>query len=203
MRDFTGDNSAWADFLISKAALVLASIVLFAAVFHLLAGFKDLEAQEQLDYLARDFKTRVDEAGARNFQETFNSQETLYCFSDKEVFRALPFGEDVKIRVSGEYVCLEAESEARGFRAVRPFAFRVLPFNESVLQEKLRTRFGAEGSEVSPLIADYTEIEIFLQALGTEEAILDPEENISLKKELIYVKGKEGVSAFGCILIYQ
>ena len=58
VRDFNGDNSAWADFLISKAALILASIVLFAAFFHLFAGFKDLEAQEQLDYLALGFQNR-------------------------------------------------------------------------------------------------------------------------------------------------
>ena len=36
-------------------------------------------------------------------------------------------------------------SDERSFRAVRPFAFRVLPFNESVLQEKLLAEFGAEG----------------------------------------------------------
>jgi hypothetical protein len=39
--------------------------------------------------------------------------------------------------------------------------------------------------------------------LGTEEAILNPEEKISLKKELVYVKEEEGVSTFACILIYQ
>jgi hypothetical protein len=68
VRNFTDDNSAWADFLISKAALILASIILFAALFHLVAGFEDLETQEQLDFLARDFKTAVDKAGAGNFQ---------------------------------------------------------------------------------------------------------------------------------------
>ena len=168
-----------------------------------------------------DFKTAVDEAGARNYQEKFpedslensqgtlnsreisNSQETLYCFNDKEVFQALPFERDVKILISGEYVCLEAESNERIFRAVRPFAFRVLSLNESVLQKKLFSRFGTEGSEASPLIADYTEIETFLQLLGTQEAVLDPKKNISLKKELIYVRDSEEVSAFGCILIYQ
>ena len=39
--------------------------------------------------------------------------------------------------------------------------------------------------------------------LGTKEAVLDPEEDVSLKKELIYVKEEEGVSTFACILIYQ
>ncbi|MFZ2498003.1 hypothetical protein [Methanosarcina sp.] len=215
VRDFTGDNSAWADFLISKAALILASIVLFAALFHLVSGFKDLEAQEQLDSLAWDFKTAVDEVGERNFQEefpdkaldespkTFNSRENIYCFYDKEVFRALSFEGDVKIRISGEYVCLEAESDERSFRAVRPFAFRVLPFNETVLQEKLLARFGVEGREASPLAVDFKEIAVFMEGLGTQEAVLDPQVNVSLKRELIYVKGREEVSAFDCILIYQ
>ena len=155
MRDFVRDNSAWADFLISKAALILASVILFAALFHLVAGFEGLEAQEQLDSLARDFKTAVDETGSKNFQRELQQefqgefQESSYCFEEKEIFRDSPFGGDIKIRVSGEYVYLEAEADGKSFRAVRPFAFRVLPFNESVLQENLRIRFGAEGSRGS------------------------------------------------------
>lgn len=227
MRDFVRDNSAWADFLISKAALILASIILFAALFHLVAGFKELEAQEQLDFLARDFKTSVDKVGSGNsgsgnlgsgnfragvqqdFQGGFQgesqdeSHESFYCFEEKEVFRDFPFARDIKVRVSGEYVCLEAKSRERSFRAVRPFVFRVLPFNESVLHEELNSKFGAWGSKEAPITVDYSTFEAFLQALGTEEAILDPGKNISLKKELIYIKDGEGVSTFGCVLVYQ
>lgn len=68
-KEISADESAWADFLISKAALVLSSIVFFAALFQLAAGFKDLEAQEELDFLARDFKAAVDGAGAESFPE--------------------------------------------------------------------------------------------------------------------------------------
>lgn len=231
MRDFVHDESAWADFLISKAALILASIVLFSALFHLVAGFKELEAQEQLDFLARDFKTAVDKAGSGNsgpdnpelgnfrtgiqqdFQDEFDSpsqgesqddfDSSSYCFEEKEIFRDLPFEGDIKVKVSGEYVCIEAVSGERSFRAVRPFAFRVLAFNESVLHEKLNTKFGALGDEDNPLTADYSEIEVFIQMLGAEEAVLNPNENISLRKELIYVKDGEEVSAFGCVLVYQ
>lgn len=222
MKDFTGDNSAWADFLISKAALILVSIVLFVALFHLIAEFKDLEAQQQLESLAQDFKTRVDETGTKSLQEEFpnkfsgSSQETFdsheapdsqgvynYRFSDKDVFRALPFREDVKVLVSGEYVCLEAKSDERIYRAVKPFAFRVLPCSEPMIQDKLRMRFGAEGSEKSPLKADYKEVLTYLQDMGTQETILDPEEYISIKKENLYISDREGVFTFGCILVYQ
>lgn len=231
MRNFTRDNSAWADFLISKAALILASAVLFMALFHLVAGFKELETQEQLDFLARDFKAAVDKVGSGNsesdysgsdnlkvgaqqdFQDEFHglsleefqdkSHESSYCFENTEIFRNLPFSDDILVRVSGEYVCVEAVSGERSFRAVRPFAFRVLPFNESVLHEKLNTKFGAMGDEDTPLTADYSEIEFFLQTLGTEEAVLNPNENISLKKKLIYIKDGEEVAAFGCVLVYQ
>lgn len=221
MRNFTADNSAWADFLISKAALILASIILFAGLFHLVADFKDFETQKQLDSLAWDFQNAVDKVGAKNFQEKVSKwspqdsfdessdessdqfKKISYCFNEKAGFRNLPFEKDLKIRVSGEYVSLEAESDGRSFSAVRPFAFRVLPFNESVLQEKLHTGFGADGNPASPLTDDYEEIEAFIRMLGTEEAVLDPEVNISLRKKLIYVKEDEGVSAFACILIYQ
>jgi len=209
VRSFIDDSSAWADFLISKAALILASIILFAALFHLVTGFKDFEIQKQLDYLALDFKKAVDEAGAGNFKEESSEEypeefkELSYCFNEKEAFRALPYGRNIKIGVSGEYVSLKAETDGRSFSTARPFAFRILPFNESVLREKLLSRFGAEGSQKHPLIADYTEIKAFIKMLGTKEAVLDPEENVSLKKELIYVKEEEGVSTFACILIYQ
>jgi hypothetical protein len=217
VRDFARDDSAWADFLISKAALILASVVLFAALFNLISSFKGLETREKLDFLALDFKTAVDEVGSGNsqaenqqgFQEKFQSgsqdkfRESSYCFSEQEIFRDLPFAGDIKVRVSGEYVCLEAESGERSFRAVKPFAFRVLPLNESILHEKLSEEFGAPGNEETPLTTDYSEIRAFLQALGAEEAVLNPDENISLKKEFIYMKDEEEVSAFGCVLVYQ
>jgi len=217
VRDFARDDSAWADFLISKAALILASVVLFAALFNLISSFKGLETREKLDFLALDFKTAVDEVGSGNsqdenqqeFQEKFQSgsqdefHESSYCFSEQEIFRDLPFAGDIKVRVSGEYVCLEAQSGERSFRAVKPFAFRVLPLNESILHEKLSEEFGAPGNEETPLTVDYSEIRAFLQTLGTEEAVLNPNENISLKKEFIYMKDEEGVSAFGCVLVYQ
>lgn len=212
MRNFTADNSAWADFLISKAALILASIILFAALFSLVVDFKDFETHKQLDYLAWDFKNAVDKVGAMNFQEVLRGssdessdefEEISYCFNEKEVFRALSFGKNIKIYVSGEYVSLEAESDGRSFSAVRPFAFRILPFDESVLQEKLHTKFGTDGSMASPLTEDYAEIKAFIRMLGIKKVVMDPEKNVSLKKKLIYIKDKEGVSAFACVLIYQ
>ncbi len=206
VKDFSGDDSAWADFLISKAALILASVILFAALFQLAAGFKDLEAQEQLDFLARDFKTAVDGAGAGSFQEGYKEkgqEELSFHFDENEVFLASPFGENIEVCVSGEYVHLKAKYDEKSFSAVKPFAFRVLPFNEFILRGKLNTKFGAEGSESSPLTADIQEIKAFLQASGTEEVALNAGENISIKKELIYVKDSEGVSAIGCVLVYQ
>ncbi|WP_235283248.1 MULTISPECIES: hypothetical protein [unclassified Methanosarcina] len=205
-KDFSEDDSAWADFLISKAALILASVILFTALFQLAAGFKDLEAQEQLDFLARDFKTAVDEAGAGSFQEGSQEkvqEELSFRFDENEVFLASPFGENIEVCVSGEYVHLKARYDEKSFSAVRPFAFRVLPFNESVLRGKLNTKFGAEGNEGSPLITDLQEIKAFLQVSGTEEVVLNAGENISIKKELIYVKDSEGVSGIGCVLVYQ
>jgi hypothetical protein len=209
VKDFIRDNSAWADFLISKAALIIASIVLFAAVFHLVSTFKELEVQEQLDSLTSDFKTTIDKAGAENLQQGTQTefqgdpQEKYYCFSEKENFRALPAGGDINLRVSGEYVCMEAGYEERNFISVKPFAFVVLPLNESVLQEKLHSRFGTEGSKTSPVVTNYSETKAFIQTLGINEALLNPDENISIKKKLIYVKDGEEVSAFGCTLISQ
>jgi len=137
-------------------------------------------------------------------QQSFDSQETYYYrFNDKEIFQELPFREDVRILVSGEYVCLEAEYCGKPFRAVSPFTFRVLPFSEPELQEKLRTRFGTDGSEMFPLTVDYKEFLTFMQDLGTQEIILNPEEDISIKKEDIYINSNEGVFTFGSVLVYQ
>ncbi len=201
VKDLSADESAWADFLISKAALILASVVLFAALFQMVAGFKDLEAQEELDFLARDFKAAVDKVGSDNFPG--ETQEISYLFDKNEVFLASPFGENIEVCVSGEYVHLKAESGGENFSAVKPFTFGVLPFNESELRKKLYTRFGADGSEESPLTADLQEVIDFLKVSGTEEAILRADENISIKKESVYIRGIEGGSAFDYVLVYQ
>ncbi|MDM7918099.1 MAG: hypothetical protein QUS12_02925, partial [Methanosarcina sp.] len=182
-------------------ALALSSVVLFAALFQLAAGFKDLEAQEELDFLARDFKAAVDKVGAENFPG--ETQEISYRFDENEVFLASPFDEDLEVYVSGEYVHLKAKSGGENFSAVRPFTFRVLPFNESELRGKLYTKFGNDGSEVSPLSADFQEIIEYLRMTGTEEVLLSANDNISIKKELVYIRGSEGVSAFDYILVYQ
>jgi hypothetical protein len=201
VKELSADESAWADFLISKAALVLASIVLFAALFQLAAVFKDIEAQEELDFLARDFKATVDKVGADNFPG--KTQEISYRFDENEVLLTSHFGEDIEVYVSGEYVHLKAESNGRKFSAVRPFTFKVLPFNESELRRKLYTRFGADGSEESPLSTNFQEIIEFLRVSGTEEAFLSADENISITKEFVYIKGSKGVSAFEYVLVYQ
>jgi hypothetical protein len=181
IKEFLAEESAWADFLISKAALALSSVVLFAALFQLAAGFQDLEAQEELDFLARDFKAAVDKVGAENFPG--ETQEISYRFDENEVFLASTFDEDLEVYVSGEYVHLKAESGGENFSAVRPFTFRVLPFNESELRGKLYTKFGNDGSEVSPLSADFQEIIEYLRMTGTEEVLLSANDNISIKKE--------------------
>lgn len=201
IKKLSADESAWADFLISKAALVLSSVVLFAAIFQLAAGLKDLEAQEELDFLARDFKAAVDEVGAENFPE--DTQEVSYRFNENEVFLASQFGENMEVHISGEYVHLKAESCGENFSAVRPFTFRVLPFNESELRRILYTRFGNDGSEGSPVSADFQEIIEFLKIAGAEGALLRADENISIKKEFVYIRGNKGVSAFDYILVYQ
>ncbi|HOW15436.1 hypothetical protein [Methanosarcina sp.] len=201
IKEFLAEESAWADFLISKAALALSSVVLFAALFQLAAGFKDLEAQEELDFLARDFKAAVDKVGAENFPG--ETQEISYRFDENEVFLASPFDEDLEVYVSGEYVHLKAESGGENFSAVRPFTFRVLPFNESELRGKVYAKFGNDGSEMSPVSADSQEIIEYLRMTGTEEVLLSANDNISIKKELVYIRGSEEVSAFDYILVYQ
>lgn len=201
VKELSGDDSAWADFLISKAALILTSVVLFAALFQLAAGFKEVEAQEQLDFLARDFKAAVDETGAGSFSG--GTQELSYRFDENEVFLISPFGENLEVCVSGEYVHLKAKYDEKSFSAVRPFSFRVLPFDESALRGKLHTEFGADGREESPLRADFQEVNNFLRVSGTEEVILTVNEKISIKKEFIYIMGSEGVSTFGYVLVYQ
>lgn len=205
MKNFVSNDLAWADFLISKAALILASIILFSGLFHLVSGFKEVQVQDQLETLANDFKDKVDKKGAENFQESFGEDflENTYCFSEKELYQTLPPGTDVKVRISGEYVCLEAEVEGKFFRAVKPFAFKVLPLKEIEVHDRFIIRFGMDGSKDGPIIFPFSDVEAFLQELGTQEIILNPEENITLKKEPIYMRDHQGVSAFGCVLVYQ
>lgn len=201
LRKILEDESAWADFLISKAALILASAVLFAALFQLGAGFRSLEAGEELDAVARDFKAAVDEVGAASFRE--ESSDVLYRFEGFGRLQASPFEREVDAYVSGEYFMLETEIDGQTVRAVKPFAFRVLPFNETELQGNLLDRFGAEGSREAPLPAGYSEVREYLSAIGTSENELDIAKDVTIRKEFIYVTEGEEVLGFACILIYQ
>ncbi|MDD3042248.1 MAG: hypothetical protein PHW56_04795 [Methanosarcinaceae archaeon] len=208
-RNFSGDETAWADFLLSKAALILASFVLFAALFQLAAGFREVESQEALEGLARDFKAAVDEAGTGNFQEGAESGPETFFYYFNENFPVRERGNtgplldrELEVRVSGEYVRLDSGLDGKPLRAVKPFTFLTLPLDEVKLREKLRARFGAEGTKERPVSADYTEVGKFLSELG-QETVLDPEEAVCIRKEFIYVKENEEVSVLGCTLVYQ
>ena len=159
MRDFTARQLCMGRFSYFKSGSDTCKCYPFCgALSSCCQVLKTLKHRNNWILLPWDFKTAVDEVGERNFQEEFpdkaldESQKTSMISGEyllflviKRFFGLYPFEGDVKIRISGEYVCLEAESYERSFRAVRPFAFRVLPFNETVLQEKLLARFGAGG----------------------------------------------------------
>lgn len=208
-RNFLKDEAAWADFLISKAALILASFILFAALFQLTADFREVEAQEALEVLARDFKATVDEAGAGNFQEGGESgpKTSFYYFDEKRLGRERKYTgflleEGLEVRVSGEYIRLDSGLDGKTLRAVKPFTFLTLPLDEVKLREKLQARFGAEGTKEGPVLADYAEVGEYLSGLRLE-TVLDPGEAVCIRNEFIYIKENEGVSVLGCTLVYQ
>ena len=96
-------------------------------------------------------------------------QETYYCFNEKEVFRALPFGKDVKIHVSGECISLEAESDGKSFSAVRPFASEFCPSTNPFFRKNFVQGLGLRAVWDLPLQLIMRKLRLFFKCLGQKK----------------------------------
>lgn len=191
------ERCGWVDFTLSKTALILASVIIISAMYHLEADLGNLNTEIELNAIALDFKSAINDVGNEGF-EIAPIRTYSFDLTRKNIDKT-----DLDVYISGEYVRIETETDERTFYAVKPLTFRTLTFDEKTLRNELANRFEHNGSKKNPIISNPTEVIDFLSSKGTQEVLLDKEKEIHIQKTSVYVNTNDGVNKLDCVLVYQ
>jgi len=187
------DQNAWIDLTLSKAALMIASIVILSALYQLSTDFNDLQAQDQLDAEAFGLKNAIDDIGSSSLDNI--RENATYTFNDKNIARAI---------VTGEYVRLEKNRNGIIFYSVKPLTFKTIPLKEEDLRNILATNFnGNDGNEDHTIDAKAATVLEILSIKGREELILNTGKRVHIEKTPIYLKNNTEVNKIELVLVYQ
>ena len=198
---FIADDRAWIDLLLSKVALIFASIIILAALYHLAADAGRMNHDRQLDAIAQDFRSAIDSAG----KSSYEAGGKIYIFDAYKKHGS--FGSGLNASVSGEYVSVSFEEKGRRYGSVKPLMYKTLPLSEDEVRGELMGAFSANGNISQPIPASYGYIAVaeFLAALGTKEENLNTSIEVHIEKTLVYIQNLNGteVKELEYILVYQ
>jgi hypothetical protein len=192
---FIHDNRAWMDFVLSKTALILASVVVIAAVYHFAVSMEQMDRQKELDMLSSELLSYIDKVGSSpyetNITYTFNAGHLSYLQ-----------GQQFEISISGEYVVIDTIIDGRSMISARTPAFRVYPYSPSILYNDLRSEYGANGSIMEPISSEHTDIVRYLTSRA-DEVTFNASEQFYIQKTFIYFNNNINVEKIGYVLVYQ
>ena len=198
---FIADDRAWIDLLLSKVALIFASIIILAALYHLAADTGSMNQDRQLDAIAQDFRSAIDSAG----KSSYEAGGKIYFFDAYKKHGS--FGSGLNVSVSGEYVSVSFEENGRKYSSVKPLMYKTLPLSEDEVRGELTAAFSANGNISQPIPASYGYIAVaeLLAALGTKEENLNTSIEVHIEKTLIYIQNLNGTEdkELEYILVYQ
>lgn len=191
------ESSAWADFTLSKTALILASFIIICAICNLESDLMEMNKEMELDAIAVELRSVISQSA----NEGFENVPKITCSLDLEE-KGID-GNDLDIYISGEYVRVEKISDERTLRSVKPLTFRTMVFDESTLRNELSDKFGHNGSKEDPVISEPMQIIEFLYTKGSQEMMVDKENDICIQKTSVYIDTFEGIRKLECLLVYQ
>ncbi len=195
MSGFLQDERAWVDFVLSKTALILASVVVIAAIYHFAVSMDEVNHQKELDVLSTGLLSYIDKAGSSpdevNITYTFN-KEHLSHFQ----------GQHLETLISGEYVVVYANIDGRSIISAKTPAFRVYPYPPSVLYDDLRSEYGSSGTITEPIRAEHADMIGYLTS-RTDEVSFNASNQVYIQKTFIYFIGDVNVEKIGYVLVYQ
>ncbi|HML25168.1 MAG TPA: hypothetical protein PKC27_00490 [Methanomethylovorans sp.] len=195
MSGFLQDERAWVDFVLSKTALILASVVVIAAIYHFAVSMDEVNHQKELDVLSTELLSYIDKAGSSpdevNITYTFN-KEHLSHFQ----------GQHLETLISGEYVVVYANIDGRSIISAKTPAFRVYPYPPSVLYDDLRSEYGSSGTITEPIRAEHADMIGYLTS-RTDEVSFNASNQVYIQKTFIYFIGNVNVEKIGYVLVYQ
>ena len=195
MSGFLQDERAWVDFVLSKTALILASVVVITAIYHFAVSMEEVSHQRELDVLSTELLSYIDKAGSSpdevNITYTFN-EEHLSHFQEHST----------DILISGEYVVINADVDGRSLISAQTPAFRVYPYPPSVLYDDLRSEYGSSGTITEPIRAEHADMIGYLTS-RTDEVSFNASERVYIRKTFIYFTDDINVEKIGYVLVYQ
>ncbi len=198
---FMNNDRAWIDLILSKTALIFASIIILAALYHLSADLQQADKQRQLDAIAQDFRSSIDSAG----QSPYGTSSANINYSFDACGPEGKFTGQPDAWVSGEYIGMSYEEDKKTTHAVKPLAYRTLPYNETMIRDELLSRFSASGDLADPIISPFTTSNVtdFVTTLGAKEKNLNTSAKVHIVKTLIHVKNGTEVRKLEYVLVYQ
>ncbi|SES81326.1 hypothetical protein SAMN04488587_1154 [Methanococcoides vulcani] len=193
IQDMFRDRSGWIEFTLSKAALMITSIILLAAFYQIGADFSDIQMQRQLDSEAIGLKTSIDDIGSISPDSI--RQNSTYSFNSEYPVDAF---------ISGEYIRFETTHREQTIHSVKPLTFRTIPLNETEMRTFLSNNFnGQPGTFEHPLITDTpTALEV-ISIVGSQEVMLNTGKIVHIEKTSIYLKNDSEVNRLEVVLVHQ
>lgn len=195
------DDSAWADLLLSKTALILATLIVLTAVYSLAGSSADIVRKNELEVIATDIASNIDSAGS------LRSDNPTSCmtFDPESYEQQLSKRSELNISISGEYVFCTLKENGRDVSAARQLSYRTLPLSRNKLRNLLSGAFGADGNISQPInsVFPYTDITDFLAERGTGELYLNASKELHIQKTTVFVTDGSEVNGLEYILVYQ
>lgn len=200
-RCFLNDTCAWIDLILSKTALIFATMIILMAVYSLAGSSSDLVKKDELETVTVDLVSGINAAGCMHPE----SADSLKVYSFDMHSERLIGRENLNILVSGEYVVCTYEDNGRNITSARALSYRTLPFSPSELGTMLSGYYGSDGSVNHPLYSDfpYTGVTDFLSAASAEGLYLNASKDVCFEKKSVFVTDGSEVNELEYVLVYQ
>jgi hypothetical protein len=198
---FYHNEKAWIDLILSKTALICATLIIISAAYHLANDFQQLSEKNELEIISKDLTYSIDAVGRSTHGTLASSQE--YSFKnyemDNEIFSKM------NVSVSGEYVSVSYQDKERMLSAAEPLMYKTLAFTPDELSNKMITQFSASGNVSDPIHYPHTyeDISNYLAIIGTKDKNLNTSTKVNIVKTLICCANNTEVKKLEYILVYQ
>jgi hypothetical protein len=195
------DESAWADLLLSKTALILATLIIMIAVYSLAGSSADIVRKDEVEIIATKIASNIDLIGSSRSGYSLN----YMTFDPESSEMKLNKRSDLNISISSEYIFCTLKENGQDISAARELSYRTLPFSHDKLRDMLSVRFGADGNISQPIssVFPYTDVTGFLDNKGTDELYLNMSQELCIQKTTIFVTNGGEMNGLEYVLVYQ
>ncbi|WP_292469782.1 hypothetical protein [Methanolobus sp.] len=200
-RYLLNNTDAWVDLILSKTALILATVIILAAVYGLAGSSSDLVKKDELEVIAIDLASNIDAAGSIHSI----TRDGVKTYSFDAYSGQLIDYDKMDISVSGEYVVCTFADNGHNISAARQLSYKTLPFSPIQLRILLNGQLGANGDRSHPVnsVFPYTDITEYLAITATEEFYLNTSKEVRIERASVFVTDGSEVNELEYVLVYQ